>query len=241
MRRVVEAMKPETLDRKVTPGLVRGIERWGGRVLADLGVSSSFDMKNPLVTEYLDAWREQRIVGITQTARDQVTRLLQDLNAEGVGIGDMKRALRETFEGWTSTKAATVARTEVVSSSNAANVAAYQISGLVDAKEWLAVPDENTRETHREMDGQQVGITETFKSPSGNETQAPGMFGVGEEDINCRCTVRPIVETKAAPSVEERAALWRKFDADLTPWEKSTQADVAEAIGVWLGDAVSAL
>ena len=241
IQRVAESMKPETLDAGVTPGLQRGLEEWGSKALADLGSEARFDMKNPLVTDFIDAWREQQLVGVTRTTRDQVTALLQDMRDAGAGIDDMKRSLRETFEGWTSTKAETVARTEVVGASNAANLAAYQISGLVDAKEWLAVQDGQTRETHAELDGTQVGIDEDFTSSSGATASGPGLFGDPGEDINCRCTLRPVIDTKAAPTAEERAALWRAFDQSLIPWERQTTADVAKVLGKWLGDCVAAL
>lgn len=216
------------------------MQAWGESVLDQLGADVSFTLKNPLVDDYLDAWREQKIAGITKTTRDQVTALLQNASAEGVGIDEMKRRLRETFEGWTSSKAETVARTEVVGASNAANLAAYQISGLVEGKEWLAVQDENTRESHSEMDGQERSIHDAFDSPSGNSAQGPGLFGVAAEDINCRCTVIPRVKSKALTK-EERAVEWKKYDVNLRPWEKDIAEAMAQVIGAWLGDVISAL
>lgn len=227
--------------RDVTPVLEDGINSWGEGQLAKLGSEADFDMRNPLISDYLDAWREQSIVGITQTTRDQVTALLQDCVAEGIGIDEIKSRLRDTFEGWTSTKAATVARTEVVSASNSANLAAYQISGLVDSKEWLSVQDGETRDTHRELDGQVRGIAEDFDSSSGATAQCPGSFGIAEEDINCRCTVRPRMNDLASPIGEERAIEWRGFVAALQPFEDNVQAAVAKVLGQWLGDVVSAL
>lgn len=217
------------------------MQAWGEKTLAKLGAEAGFDLRNPIIGEYLDAWREQSIVGITRTTRDQVTSLLQDAVDEGVGIDEIKRRLRSTFEGWTSTKAETVARTEVVAASNSANLAAYQISGLVDAKEWLAVPGDETRETHRALDGQQRSIQDEFQSESGNTAQGPGLFGVAEEDINCRCTVRPIIKDAAAPTGEERALMWRAFDSALVPFQDDVAAKVAKTIGGWLGDVVQAL
>ncbi len=168
-----------------------------------------FDLRNPLIDDYLDSWREQSIVGITKTARDQVTDILQQAVKEGVGIDEMKRRLRETFEGWTDSKAATIARTEVVGASNSANLAAYQMSGLVDSKEWLAVQgDDATRESHEQLDGSVVGIVDEFHSISGHSAQGPGLFGIAEEDINCRCTVLPKMNDTASPQGEARGLEW---------------------------------
>lgn len=217
------------------------MQAWGEKQLKKLGADAAFDLRNPIIGEFLDAWREQSITSITRTARDQVTSLLQDAVNEGVGIDEMKRRLREQFEGWTSTKAETIARTEVVGASNSANLAAYQISGLVDAKEWLAVPDSETRETHRALDGQQRGIREAFTSESGNSAQGPGLFGVAAEDINCRCAVKPVIKDAAALTAEERALEWRAFDAALLPFERDVADACAKTIGGWLGDVVQAL
>lgn len=233
-------MKSERLDRGVTPALESGIEKWGKQVLQSLGSEASFNITNPLVRDYLDAWRAQRIDGITQTTRDQVTRLLQDSIAEGVGVDEMKRRLRREFEGWTSTKAETVARTEVVGSANAANLAAYQISGLVDGKEWVAVPGSDTRETHRKLDGTRIGIRDLFVTENG-AAQGPGLFGIAEEDINCRCTLRPVIADLASPVGEARDAEWRAFDASLRPFEDDIKDAFAGVLALWLGDAISAM
>ncbi len=240
--RVAQALKGERLEQTVTPVLKDGMAKWGERVLSKLNSDVKFDLRNPLIGDYLDAWREQSIVSITRTARDQVTSLLQQGVKEGVGIDELKRRLREKFEGWSDTKAQTIARTEVVGASNSANLAAYQISGLVDSKEWLAVQgDDATRETHEQLDGQTVGIGDQFTSDSGATTQGPGLFGIAAEDINCRCTVLPKMNDLASPAGEERAMAWKGFVAQLQPFEDDTRDAVAKVIGMWLGDAVQAL
>ena len=51
------------------------------------------------------------------------------------------------------------------------------------------------RETHQELDGQIVGVNEAFVVPStGQQSTSPSMFGDPAEDVNCRCTVLPIVD-----------------------------------------------
>lgn len=234
-------MKGERLEKKVTPALQKGIDAWGQKVLNQLGAEVTFDLRNPIVAEYLDAWREQKIAGITQTARDRVTSILQDGVDEGLGIDALKRRLREEFEDMARSKAEVIARTEVVGSSNAANLAAYQMSGLVDGKEWLAVQDDATRETHSDLDGQQTSIKGEFVSSSGAHTQGPGLFGIAAEDINCRCTVRPVLKDAVSPTGEARALEWRGYVAALAPFESDVRDATAQVFGLWLGDVVEAL
>lgn len=64
-----------------------------------------------------------------------------------------------------------------------------QAKGVEVTKTWLSMGDEKVRSSHQAMDGQTVRVDEDFTLPSGVKTQAPGMSGIAEEDINCRCIV----------------------------------------------------
>ena len=61
--------------------------------------------------------------------------------------------------------------------------------GNVITKTWDATMDDKTRPTHVKLDGQEKALDEYFVTPNG-VALAPGMFGVGEEDVNCRCILR---------------------------------------------------
>lgn len=55
---------------------------------------------------------------------------------------------------------------------------------------WNSTRDERVRDSHAEMDGQQVGLDEPFISGDGNELMFPGDPSAPAEDtINCRCAV----------------------------------------------------
>lgn len=55
---------------------------------------------------------------------------------------------------------------------------------------WMATDDNRTRDSHIDMDGQEVGVDEPFVTPDGDELMYPGdPDGPPEEIINCRCTV----------------------------------------------------
>lgn len=59
--------------------------------------------------------------------------------------------------------------------------------GMQLKKRWVSTLDTRTRSTHQSLDGQVVEEHEKFKSSSGNEAMEPRLFGVEEEDVNCRC------------------------------------------------------
>lgn len=66
--------------------------------------------------------------------------------------------------------------------------------GVKMIKRWVATLDDRTRDSHADLDGQEVGIDEEFMSSEGNTAPQPRMFGVAEEDINCRCDTVTVVE-----------------------------------------------
>lgn len=59
--------------------------------------------------------------------------------------------------------------------------------GAKVVKQWDSTLDKKTRKTHRELDGQIVGVDEYFTSLNGHKALYPGGFGVASEDVNCRC------------------------------------------------------
>jgi hypothetical protein len=62
--------------------------------------------------------------------------------------------------------------------------------GIKVKRVWVATSDDRTRDSHKAMDGKEADDDGLFTLPSGVRTEGPGMSGVAEEDINCRCTVR---------------------------------------------------
>lgn len=63
------------------------------------------------------------------------------------------------------------------------------VEGTKGTKTWTAILDEVTRETHWGLDGMTVGIDEEFVTYKGDSAPAPMMFGIPDEDVNCRCSI----------------------------------------------------
>lgn len=241
LQRLVDALQGERLKSTV-PAVEDWIQEWGQKQLNDLGVSTSFDMRNPLVTDYLDGFRDVKLVGINDTTASTIRDVVLRANEEGQGIDEIRRRIGGVFDDAKGYRAERIARTEAVGSANAANVAAWQLSGLVDEKEWLSVQDDQTRETHASMDGQKVKINDTFTSPSGATSQGPGMFGIAEEDINCRCTARPIINYPSGKAADlDRVAMWRAFDSEVRSGESRIAAAFASAFEAQRRDVLDAL
>lgn len=112
----------------------------------------------------------------------------------GEPIKDIAKRLRRVTT-MDMTAAMRNARTAVTGAQNAGRVAAYKRAedmGIEVKKEWLSAHDGHTRQSHLEIDGEQVGIDERFS----NGLEYPGdPSGAPEEVYNCRCTMIPALKS----------------------------------------------
>jgi len=175
--------------------------RYGWDIEQKIGADLSYGLLDPKVVQ---ASVENPISGLTlketlaKNRLNVVTNLKQNIT-QGLVLGEsydkMARRIKDTLDG-DATKAMRVVRTEGHRNSNQGRLASIehaQTKGVDVIMEWRAAFDDRTRDTHAHMDGQRRKVGENFVSPSGAEGPAPGMLGRASEDVNCRCTLRPIV------------------------------------------------
>lgn len=114
------------------------------------------------------------------------SKLLQGI-MNGDSVGKIAKSLGEVI-GKNKDSAVRNARTMVTAAENGGRLDSYRkldAEGIVQKKEWIATADGRTRETHLEIDGEEVDINENFS----NGCSAPGIGGPPEEVWNCRCTM----------------------------------------------------
>jgi SPP1 gp7 family putative phage head morphogenesis protein len=234
---VVDAIDGDKLKEKAEPVNRRRLRRWVETVLMRLEVDNVEEIlsKQSLTRDALQESSE-KITNTNETTKQAVRDALEEGVMAGEGIEKLRKRVEEVFEDATAKRARTIARTEVVGSANKANLAAYVASGVVTAKEWLSVPDANTRDEHRGLDGQIVGIDAQFVTPMGARTAYPGGFGVGALDINCRCAMLPVTELSPegrsspfATTKEQREAEWKAFDKAAVSWEGELEKALRQA------------
>lgn len=123
---------------------------------------------------------------------------VQSVATQGIMQGESipniaKRVARELGES-NMNSAIRTARTITTSAENGGRMASYEQAeelGIKMKKMWVATLDARTRESHRECDGEEVGIDEEFS----NKLQYPGdPNGEAEEVYNCRCTIEGVVD-----------------------------------------------
>ena len=98
-----------------------------------------------------------------------------------------RQRVKEYFSnGGTGADISRIASTEM---HRIANTAAFQTAKKAGAKSktWITMMDDRVRDSHDYLLGMTVGIDEDFYTYDGSHAPAPGMFGVPEEDVNCRC------------------------------------------------------
>jgi hypothetical protein len=124
--------------------------------------------------------------------REQITQGL----IKGEGYVVTARRLKDVYENDLA-KQIRIVRTESHRNQNQGILDSFGHAndlGVKTVKVWEATLDSKTRDSHQDMDGQKVDIDEPFIFKSGDnagqEVEAPGLSGIAEEDINCRCVVR---------------------------------------------------
>lgn len=163
---------------------------------------------------------------LTNNSSDALDRVLRDRRSdstvenaieagEPLAASVIDRMVTSYEDNMLSMRAETIARTETNAVLNSARQ--ESVLQMIDqtgidpgtvVRVWRATDDDRTRDTHAEMDGQEVGLEEPFESPSGAQLMYPGDDSLGappEEIINCRCVVLTRIE--ASSSVDEGVAL----------------------------------
>ncbi len=124
-----------------------------------------------------------------------VAAVMQTQVAEGALIADTRKALLE-IPGFSRKRAQLVARTQTTRVFNGAARAAMshwqdtQPETVRVTKTWLTAQDDRVRDEHADLDGETVGINETFGTTGLSEPSEP----------NCRCTTVYGIEDAVQPS-----------------------------------------
>lgn len=132
--------------------------------------------------------------GITEVTRELIQNVLSQAVQDGQGIDWIVSQLQNTEVS--RMRARMIARTETVTAANQGAIFAAQDTGLTLNKEWLATNDNRTRNTHRYVNGQKIGMDDYFSltdgvkmAQPGARTQENGLPTPAKDTINCRCTV----------------------------------------------------
>jgi len=182
------------------------VTTFGSRILQQ-GKSKGLDLETKesfaqIMTRLALRYIEQevirrRITEVTETTRDQIIRAVRKGYDDGLGQRGVASYILDIVPELADYRANMIARTETHGAANYGSQEAAKQTGLPMKKQWLATDDERTRETHREANGQIVGMDDTFRVGE-SDLQFPGdPAGTADEVINCRCAVGYIIDEDA--------------------------------------------
>ena len=127
----------------------------------------------------------------TQTDRKNAAKIIERGLKRGSSNENIARSLRRKFGGSLGRgRSATIARTEVGIAGSRAEFEGAK-NQKAKKKEWFAIRDNNLRDHHADVDGQQIGLRANFR-PLGEKMKHPHDTSQGASAaniVNCRCSL----------------------------------------------------
>lgn len=142
-------------------------------------------IENPISGLTLSKRLEKNRASIIYSIQQEVTQGL----VKGESYRTMVKRLKKSLEG-DAVKSMRIVRTEAhrsMETSKHDSAAHANKNGVKMLKEWNSLEDQRVRDAHDILNGEQIPVTENFKSTTGSKGQGPGMMGSARDDINCRC------------------------------------------------------
>ena len=185
--------------RQAVRVILRDVVAAGGQMglddlLPSVDIPLNFNLSAPAVIQFL----EERAQRFATQVNETTWQALKASLAEGIQAGETIEELAQRVDSVMTQRRSTtetIARTEVIGALNGGSLEMWRQSGVVAKKQWLAALDDRLRDTHRAAHGQAVGIDQNFAVGDGHGPH-PGAIGIAAEDINCRCSMVPILDTE---------------------------------------------
>lgn len=214
------------LEQVMRAVLMDALAAFGTAALEGVGLSLDFELASPVVVEWLSDVSSSRVTNINETTRKRLRATLSAGVDAGETSDQLSSRILSEIDGATASRARTIGRTEIVRASNFATQEGHRQAGITQ-RQWLSVQGvgvgferDEVRPSHDALDGMTAAIDAPFVIPAGFSNAGaramyPGDFGIADEDINCRCTIAPVLNL--AP--EQRLALWKEQEVRRGPYE----------------------
>jgi len=137
-----------------------------------------------VITQVLKALLLDRVAFFADSVNSTTFKALTANIIEGVkageGVDKLRGRVSSVYGDIKQSRAELIARTESTFASNAGFQESYAVSKVVNGKEWVATLDSRVRDAHLKVDGEIVGVYDSFS----NGLEYP-------QEPNCRCVIAP--------------------------------------------------
>ncbi|MDC0827000.1 phage minor head protein [Lactococcus petauri] len=191
------------------------------------GIESKYNVNlnfSFLDDSYLKALMNSPVAGKTLSQRlykyrSRLAKQISDAISRGMAFGySYSRIAQEiaTISEASYRQALRIARTEggrIRSNTTQKGYQEAKSKGVDLQKQWVATLDVRTRQDHGQLDGQIREVDELFEV-NGYKGQGPRLFGIAEEDINCRCTTVTVVNGVSPKLInpDGTKSKWQNYD-----------------------------
>lgn len=147
-----------------------------------------FTMARRLIQKFIGETSVELVTYISETTREALRMVISDGVDKGLAWRDIGRNIEKVYgDDFDARRSMMIARTEIVAASNFGAREGAKATGLELEKEWVSTPDDRTRDTHVDCNGQTRDMDEYYKVG-----KSRGMFPgdpklPAKERIHCRC------------------------------------------------------
>ena len=154
-----------------------------------------------IIDELLDLFLLSYASGVTATSTELGTVLspsVEDIDAavfaEVAGETWKQRVMDYYDSGGMLYDIQRIAETDATRIYNQGALDTVSVNNAQDGtvKRWVTMMDDRVRDTHSYLEGMEVPYNARFYTYDGDSAEAPGMFSLPENNINCRCVVEII-------------------------------------------------
>lgn len=157
----------------------------GGQNAYDaLKVGGSFNLKNPDYQAMLGDRENYLIDSLDSTTTDDLVKLISDGKFNGMSNAEVAEDIKNTFTDISKARSETIANTEVANAMLTSELHTYKDQGITQ-KVWITSEDDLVCPECADMDGETVGIDETFSNGDDIPLDHP----------NCRCYMQAVISS----------------------------------------------
>ena len=160
------------------------VEDFGNETFSDIE-GKQFNPFSVAAKAWIAKHVAENVTSILDTDIEDARRVISAGVADNLTVSQMGKQLRDYYSDRSTFKAMRIARTEVTQSASFGSLEAAKQTGVVKTKIWISSRDDRVRDSHIDIDGEEVELDGTFS----NGCSAPGIGGDAEETIQCRCAL----------------------------------------------------